>query len=437
LVVLGSIFAYQYYNVFSELQRVREQLGFAQRRIEELEGLEKALREEVENLTETNLKTTQELERTKKQIQELEEELETLKQESEGLKGIIRVAIIVEGSVASKIKVNLNQYITDIELLYINVRIGQYQGNWTDPILLRTFIQNLYKLGIKGVILVGKLPYALWEFPWGEKCPLPFYYEDLDGIFEDKDANGVFDYYNWGEKEGPEIWVSWIRPDSDNVTGALNDYLEKLHNYYRGNIHYQNKALVCVTKDWGGVVSSLTSLLQEIYPEVTSIGGLSISVRAEQYLKEYVKWYELTDIWSHASSDTLFFDEGTTVSAKEIKSLSGGSKITFIWGCHAGDFHEKAINNLASSYVFDNNFGLASLAATRSIGIEKHEIVIQSLGDGKILGEAFFDWITFVYNKSYIQTRFPEDDINRFMWDFILIGDPFVLLDKYQNFIGD
>ena len=340
-----------------------------------------------------------------------------------------KAAIIVDEAIASDIEANLNRYVKDVESIY-GIEILQYNKTWSDSIHLRAFIQDLYNdFDIDGVILVGDLPYALWEFPWGEICPLPFYYADMDGTFEDRDSNGIFDHYDPGLNEGPEIWVSWMRPDSDNVVSSLNDYLEKCHNYYCGNIRYQDKALVCIDKDWGGAVAPITADLLQLYPEVVSIGGPGISVSPEQYVRKYVNWYEITDVWSHSSSSAHYFSGGL-LPGSEIKLLSGGSKLTLIWGCHAGDFHETPVSNLAVSYVFDNSFGLASIAATRSIGIAYHEAVFHSLSSGRILGDAFFDWLTLVYDESFIETRFPEDDVNRFMWDFILIGNPFMVFNN-------
>lgn len=428
-LLIAPVVAYQQgqNSLLPKLRETRERIQELEQGFQQIQGENQIL--------EQNLTAAQE------KIKELEKELKQLKD-------IKRVAIIVEESIGQKIQTNLNRYATEIESLYYNVKIKQYMGDWKTHAELRAFIQNLYYngSGVSGVILVGILPYALWEYsPTGtpDIGPLPFYYEDMDGTFEDKDSDGIFDHYVWGENEGPEIWVSWMRPDSGNVTRSLNHYLEKLHNYYSENISYQNKALVVVTEDWGEWISELSLSLEKIYPEVTSIGGPSIKVTADQYLNEYLNWYELTDVWSHGDSNDQEFNKATNVFGKEIKSLSGGSKLTVLWGCHIGDFHKSPNENLAASYAFDNNFGLAAIAATRSIGIEKHEIVFQSLNEGDILGKAFFDWINLVYDKSFIQDRFQreilegETEIDRFMWGFILIGDPFIQLDKYQNFLSN
>lgn len=401
--------------------------------LEDLQAQIEERNEQIKDLELVNARAIQELEQENAAKQQIIEELE---QELNQSKIFARVAILVDTDIALEIQGNLNQYVVDIETIYSDIRLLIYSGNWKSPEEVRAFIQDLYysSSGISGVILVGDLPYAIWEYFPGDIGPLPFYYEDMDGTFEDKDADGIFDHYVWGENEGPEIWVSWMRPDSDNVTRSLNDYLEKLHNYYSGNISYQNKALVVVTEDWGEGTSELSLSLEKIYPEVTSIGGVSKEVTASQYLNEYINWYEITDVWSHGDSNDQEFDQGTSLFGEEVKSLSGGSKLTVIWGCHAGDFHKSPNENLAASYVFNNRFGLATIAATRSIGIEKHEIVFQSLNEGDILGEAFFDWINLVYDKSFIQDRFQQEIlIDRFMWGFILMGDPFIQLNKYQQ----
>jgi len=115
--------------------------------------------------------------------------------ETDNGKKMTNVAIIVDKSVALDTEANLNQYIEDVNSTY-NFKITQYNSTWTDCTHLRAFIQNLYNnCRIDGAILVGNLPYALWEFFPGDIGPLPFYYEDMDGTFEDRDSNGVFDHY--------------------------------------------------------------------------------------------------------------------------------------------------------------------------------------------------------------------------------------------------
>ena len=403
--------------------------------LEDLQAQIEERNEQIKDLEIVNARAIQELEQEseekQKRIEEIEEELKQLKE-------IKRVAIIVEESIGQKIQTNLNRYATEIESLYYNVRITQYTGSWKNHAELRAFIQGLYynSSGISGVILVGELPYAIWEYYPGDIGPLPYYYEDLDGIFQDLNNDGILDYHI-EDNQKPEIWVSWMRPHSDNIAQSINDYLQKCHLYYSGNINYQDKALVAIDRDWIESTTEVTLALLQIYHEneIIVINGTT-GISPQEYLNEYTKQYEFTLVWSHSDNDEHEFARGV-LTAPTIKSLDNGSKIILIWGCHAADFYKTPVRGdiLASSYVFNNN-GMASIAATRSIGIENYWIVISGLTEGDIMGEAFLKWISYSYNQSFVENRFPDEDLDKFMWGFILMGDPFIQLNKFQQLLN-
>jgi len=281
----------------------------------------------------------------------------------------------------------------------------------------------------------SELRYAIWEFYPGDIGPLPYYYEDLDGIFQDQNKDGILDYH-FDDNEKPEIWVSWMRPYSNNITQSINDYLQKCHLYYSGNISHQDKALVAFDQEWVSHLTTTMSALLDIYPEnmITVIDGTE-GISPQDYLNEYVKQYEITTVWSHSDNDQHEFARGN-LAATTIKSLDNGSKIILIWGCHAADFYKTpyAGDVLASSYVFNNN-GMSVIAPTRSIGLEYYQMVISGLAEGDSIGDAFLKWISYSYKQSVIENRFPDEDSDKFMWGFILMGDPFIQLNKYQQFL--
>ena len=57
----------------------------------------------------------------------------------------------------------------------------------------------------------------------------------MDGSFEDRDMDGYYDYHNFGQNEGPEIWICWMRPPSLSQTYYLSKFLDKTHVYYTGS----------------------------------------------------------------------------------------------------------------------------------------------------------------------------------------------------------
>lgn len=409
------------------LQNTLDNIDINTQNIQQLQEQLNATLEQIETISQDHLQSQAKIQEPEQEIAAKQQIIEDIEQELNQSTIFERVAILVDADIALEIQGNLNQYVVDIETIYSDIRLLTYSGNWKSPEEVRAFIQDLYysSSGISGVILVGELPYAIWEYFPGDIGPLPYYYEDLDGIFQDQNKDGILDYHI-EDNQKPEIWVSWMRPHSDNIAQSINDYLQKSHLYYSGNISYQDKALVAIDPDWIDATTEVTLALLQIYQQnnITVINGTA-GISPQEYLNEYTKQYEFTSVWSHSDNDQHEFARGD-LTATTINSLDNGSKIILIWGCHAADFYKSPYKGdiLASSYVFNNN-GMTSIAATRSIGIENYWIVISGLAEGDIIGEAFLKWICYSYNQIFIENRFPDEEFNKFMWGFILMGDPF------------
>lgn len=421
-----------------DLQRTINDLKQSEQTIQQLQEQLNATLEQIETISQDHLQSQAKIQELEQEIAAKQQIIEDIEQELNQSTIFERVAILVDADIALEIQGNLNQYVVDIETIYSDIRLLTYSGNWKSPEEVRAFIQDLYysSSGISGVILVGELPYAIWEYFPGDIGPLPYYYEDLDGIFQDQNKDGILDYHI-EDNQKPEIWVSWMRPHSDNIAQSINDYLQKSHLYYSGNISYQDKALVAIDPDWIDATTEVTLALLQIYQKnnITVINGTA-GISPQEYLSEYTKQYEFTSVWSHSDNDKHEFARGD-LTATTINSLDNGSKIILIWGCHAADFYKSPYKGdiLASSYVFNNN-GMTSIAATRSIGIENYWIVISGLAEGDIIGEAFLKWICYSYNQIFIENRFPDEEFNKFMWGFILMGDPFIQLNKFQQLLN-
>ena len=87
------------------------------------------------------------------------------------------VVLYVPDELFWDLKDYLLQYRDDVESQFPQ-NIVIKQGFWLTPEELKADITQLYTdFTIEGVILIGDLPYITWEFPWGETCPLPYFYE--------------------------------------------------------------------------------------------------------------------------------------------------------------------------------------------------------------------------------------------------------------------
>jgi len=133
----------------------------------------------------------------------------------------MKVAVLVARNVSYFIRDELDRYYLDIKEKN-SVEFIEVIRSWETPGSVREDLISLWENeSISGAILVGDIPFAMWEINHSdgskEPCPIPIFYEDLDGGFADNDSNGYYDLHYWGENDGPEIWVSFLSPPSETI----------------------------------------------------------------------------------------------------------------------------------------------------------------------------------------------------------------------------
>ena len=340
-----------------------------------------------------------------------------------------KVAMIVDDDVYYVIEDKLLQYKSHVEVGY-DATINIYHGTWTTPESLRSYLKKLWvEENITGAILVGLLPYAMWEPVWDEPpFPIPLFYEDLDGEFIDEDGDNFYDWHEWGANQGCEIWVTWMRPPADNPS-ALHDFLIKCIDYYEFNLPLPPQALECINYDWRGAAKPFYINLSHIYGKaVDTVGGGEWRVSGQEYLQHLSTYgYEITHIWCHSGSDVHCFDLSPWVYWYDIRDIQPGSWFYLLWACHGANFHDEPSHNLAINYCMGRSSGLASLGVTRSIGTGTQEVLFNSLAYGKDLARAYFDFINYEYDSTWVRAWWSKElDPHQFVWDFCFIGNPFV-----------
>lgn len=346
------------------------------------------------------------------------------------------VAIVVEQSIYNDIQSAISTYVSDVTSLYANVTLLVYQSSATTPESLRGFLQDIHQSqNIQGAILVGSLPYAEWELPWGEECSLPLFYEDLDDIFLDQDSDGLYDYHDWGSNEGIEIWVSWIRPPVSGPVSALQAYFGKTHDYYSGNYSMSKRGLLVISHDWWGCGDVMRAAFEDLYGEdIDQLGGCEgCYAKIDPYLQLYTNNdYGVQNLWVHSSNTGHQFDAGpgepNWLSSTDLAALPRGPQFSVIFGCHAMDFRGDPDAIFATRYIMGTDNGLAALGATRGIGTPQQEYLISLLPQTANLGDAVFQYLNRVTDRDYIYEQCP-DELHTFVWDIALIGDPFLFFD--------
>ena len=360
------------------------------------------------------------------------------------------IAVLIATELYTQIQSRFDRYIEEVEdrfpvtlSLHRLTRTKWYApvswcGSMT-PEAIREVLQQAYAAhGITGALLVGQLPFAVWEQAVGENTGVSsIFYEDLDGTFEDRDGDGYLDYHGFGPQEGPEIWVCWMRPPVVDQVGYLTRFLDKTHAYYTGSLLVPSRALVACHEDYDnnfygplGVVP----VLEELYGSANVDrfgGGADVTVASELWEQLETVGYEICDTWQHASATYQAWDIGG-FSSYEVLQLTKGSLMTFLYGCHSADFWEAPGTtpfnvNLAVSYVFGESLGQAASGTSWSYGTEYKYLVYEALRDPQTyLGEAWYRMESYVETASFVEARYPDRNPCTECAGNNLIGNPFL-----------
>jgi len=176
------------------------------------------------------------------------------------------VAVLVQKEISEMIYEKLERYEDDVKTEN-NVEFINVFNRWETPESIRDDLVTLWsEEGISGSMLVGDFPLPIWEI-WrfgrqDELCPIPIFYEDMDGSFLDNDSNGIYNKHYWGINDGPEIWTSFLTPPSQTIPpsnlipeGSPSPGGLKA-TYYR-ECDFSNPILTRTDRevffDWGGV----------------------------------------------------------------------------------------------------------------------------------------------------------------------------------------
>jgi len=357
------------------------------------------------------------------------------------------IVVVIDAQLYLWIKDKFTRYLAEVqerfpvEFSLVNIN-GLRSRNPITPTHLREILRKEYTVNnTVGALLVGQIPYALWEQGVGNNSgQLSVFYEDLDGAFEDTNGDGLYDYHIFGSHGGPEIWVCWMRPPMFGQVFFMNRFLEKTHRYYTGELVTTKKAFVACHEDYdnnfyGSI--GVVPVLQDIYGAMsveTDGEGIDITSADEIWKQLCSNRYEVFDTWQHANSKYQVWDDGGFSSFK-ILGLTHGALMTFLYGCHSADFWSAPGTtpfniNIAVSYVFGRSLGQAASGTSWSYGTEYKYMIYEAIRDHQMyLGNAWFTMESFVETASFVEQRYPERDPHTECAGNTLIGNPFLVVN--------
>jgi len=292
---------------------------------------------------------------------------------------------------------------------------------------------------VKGAVLIGNLPVAWYHHEWdfdhdgdghGDPAEFPcdLFLMDLDGKWVDSDGDGLYDDHTDGMGDtAPEIYVGRI--DASNVPGdeitIIKNYLQKVHEYWIGNISHTDYGLTYTDKDWNcnndirfGMGYGYDTYEAIWYP----------NVNRDDYINNRLPdGYEFIQLACHSWSGGHSFTIGGWASSDDIRSAPPMALFYNLFCCGALRFTD--YNCVGNAYILNTRSpSLAVVGSTKSGSMLNFRDFYELIGQNYSFGEAFRTW----FEKQYPYFDDP-DGYNEVSWYYgmTILGDP-TLIPKFS-----
>lgn len=337
-----------------------------------------------------------------------------------------KMLVLVNHDVYPSVKTSIDQYIRDVanEGYYATA----YRVKNGTPIELRNFIRE--KMPIAGILMVGNLPVAWYEFvnnddfnDTNSEFPCDLFYSDLNGKWLDPDHDGKFSKHS--TNVAPEIWTGrlWTPTANGNDAVLLNDYFRRNHLFRKGQFGYSDRALAYVDDDWTGFDDC--ALDQMFSPANIETIKDPVTTDADRYKAEINQQRAWAQICAHSSATSHSFKVPPStvewVNNTYLRDVNPPNAYFYnLFACSNARFTQPEY--MAGWYIFDKSGGstcngLAAVGSTKTGSMLFFENFYGPMGAGKTIGEAYKDWWTGLGTTH---------DANEQRWHYgmVLLGDP-------------
>lgn len=361
-----------------------------------------------------------------------------------------RIAVLVATNIYTAVSNAVRTYTRDLASNGFSTITLTFSGSAEE---LRAVLSNYYYSAesLKGAMLVGEMPYAVWEMLKSFNDGTTNYaadladifFMDLDGVWADTNSTSPFAAGRYDTRSGNlelEIWVSRLRGRGitaavgayTNEVTILTNYFHRLHQYRITNMVMNKKGLTYTDTDWNNYKLTDQVEMQACYPTdvVSRAVGVDTNPPAasgidfrDAYMTQNV---EMIQIRCHGNAIAQIFDDGTSISYTTWTNKDPKAVFYNIYGCSGGDF--LTTNNIARIAIFNRDAnGLVSWSHSGEGGMigfwgYKTRVFFDTLGEGETVGEAFRRW----YNGCVAadQIYYPEYWMTPKWWNgMILNGD--------------
>jgi hypothetical protein len=359
-----------------------------------------------------------------------------------GGKGNTPICIVINTSLEPQIQTQFSVYLADLAADGYNVNVYTANNDGDEVALKNLLISERNTRHIVGAILIGDLAVPWYEMTepssWGGshvEFPIDLFYMDLNGLWSDTDADGLYDAHQDGSGSmQADIWIGRLMAanltlHSASEAAMMNNYFYKNHHYRTGELRLEDKALAYLDNDW--CCYGWESEVAMAYPVTTAVTDLGQTNRADymQRVRESTgNRYENLLITSHSSP-----------WAHYLVPAGGGYQLFYNYEIEDFDVQVLFYNLFACSncryienddmgdwYIFQSTYGLISVGSTKTGSMLCFYDYYTPLGDGAAFGDAFLSWC-----KNDIETCAGEES-RAWFYGMTLLGDPTLTLSRFR-----
>ncbi len=300
---------------------------------------------------------------------------------------------------------------------------------------------------VTNVVLIGDLPVAWFELfeDWnnngiqdnGEEWvefPCDLFYTDIDGIWEDADINGIYDYHE-GDKH-PEIGIGRIVANNMSMLNTseailINDYFQKNHLFRSGIITSYETSLAYIDDDWSYWGTQYQQAMQLAYSSVELVNDNEETIASDYRDNRLIADYEFIQVHVHSGPNAHYFyyNNGNSyalVNNYEIPDVNPTAHFYNLFACSNSRYTTS--NNMGGMYIYGSDHGLATLGTTKTGSMLWFEDFYEPFGLNETLGEALRQWWE-------LNVDVGDDWMWQRAWFYgmIIQGDPSLLREYEQG----
>ncbi len=338
----------------------------------------------------------------------------------------------------------IKRYAKDVSYQGYLVEIYTYYAG--NPSELRTWLLS-NRSGLEGLILLGDITTAWYELENSHNSgahveyPTDIFLADLDGVYQDKDGDRIYDTYSGNTDI--EIWIGRVSPtymmhdmqmdygNEINTTERMIMYLNNCHNYYRNKYKFTGRMANFLAKDFAGN-TSLQSRGDKTYIIDLYVGN---RFTASNYLSAI----------ESNNYDIITIDAHSAPSAHEFLTMHLGVAYIYrryvkpiFFGLEAcdGSRYTYQFANLAYSYIFaKESKTLATFGITATGANKYNDVFYDYTAQNQYIGQAWVNWYNYARDKMNGFTHSYADYYWSWHGHSTLLGNPMIKLGYNPVFV--